>query len=57
MKGKVSGKDETKLAFQVVTFDTKTQLLTSRECLWNTKNAEDQIIWGKSATVSIAVHH
>jgi len=55
MKGQISGKDETKLAFQIVTFDTRKHLLTARECLWNTKSDPGHIVWGKSRTVSIAV--
>jgi 3',5'-cyclic AMP phosphodiesterase CpdA len=55
MKGQISGKDESKLAFQIVSFDIKKHQLTSRECLWNTKTAPGKIVWGKSITVSIAV--
>jgi len=55
MKGQFSGKDESKLAFQIVTFSTKTHLLTARECLWNTKASQGNIVWGKSTTVSIEV--
>jgi len=53
MKGKDSGKDETKLAFQVVVFDTATRQLTSRECLWNARAAEGPPAWGRSRTVSL----
>lgn len=59
MKGKVSGKDETKLAFQVVVYDVAAQKLTARECLWNTGGtgpdaATAPLVWGESITVSIA---
>ncbi len=52
MKGKFSGKDEKKLSFQVVAFDTATHRLTARECLWNAGAA---LAWGDSTTVAIAV--
>ena len=58
MKGKYSGKDESKLSFQVVTFDAAKGQLTSRECLWNARGAEDSdttpVAWGESRTVSLA---
>ncbi|MBS1501377.1 MAG: metallophosphoesterase [Bacteroidetes bacterium] len=57
MKGKYSSKDETQLSFQLISIDPKTQLMTVRECLWDTKPADlnQQIIFGKSATVSLKV--
>jgi hypothetical protein len=59
IKGKVSGKDETKLSFQVVTYDTETQTLTARECLWNAQGSADTdatpVGWGAARTVSLAV--
>ena len=58
MKGSFSGKDETKLSFQVVVFDAVAGRLTARECLWNTRPmSEDSapLAWGESRTVSIAV--
>jgi hypothetical protein len=58
MKGKVSGKDESKLSFQVVVFDVAAHQLTARECLWNSKGAADTdatpVAWGATETVSIA---
>lgn len=53
MKGNVSGKDQTKLSFQVVVFDTATHRLTARECLWNSRSADGPPVWGESATVSL----
>ncbi len=60
MKGKISGKDETQLAFQVVTYDLAQQKLTARECLWNAtaeKNHEGKgsasMAWGNSKTISL----
>ncbi|MCX6953290.1 MAG: metallophosphoesterase [Verrucomicrobia bacterium] len=56
MKGRESGKDETKLSFQVVVYDVAAKRLTSRECLWNpTAGARPGVVaWGESVTVSIA---
>lgn len=58
MKGKYSAKDETRLSFQLISLDTDKQLLTVRECLWDTKpgNANCQVIFGESKTVSLAVN-
>ena len=59
MKGRISGKDEKKASFQVVTFDVATKKLTSRDCLWNSRAAADgptvPVAWGESHTLSIAV--
>ena len=58
MKGSFSGKDETKLSFQVVVFDVAERRLTARECLWNTNPRSEgprALAWGESRTVSIAV--
>jgi len=58
IKGKDSGKDETKLSFQVVTYDAAAKTLTSRECLWNAQGRTDTdttpVGWGASRTVSLA---
>ena len=58
IKGKVSGKDETKLSFQVVTYDVAAQNVTARECYWNALGAADTdatpVAWGASRTVSLA---
>jgi predicted MPP superfamily phosphohydrolase len=58
MKGKYSSKDETLLSFQLISLDTKSQTLTVRECLWNTKpqDKNQQVVFGKSATVSLKVN-
>lgn len=53
MKGSVSNVDETKLSFQVISINGKTQTLTVRECLWNTSGTASKIIWGQSSTVSL----
>ncbi|HKB89969.1 MAG TPA: metallophosphoesterase [Opitutaceae bacterium] len=58
MKGKISGKDEIKLAFQFVIFDTASKKMTVRECLWNSPPSDNEngaaVAWGKSITVSLA---
>ncbi len=58
MKGEHSAKDETLLSFQLISIDPKTEDLTVRECLWNTKplSADNNIVFGKSATVSLKVN-
>jgi hypothetical protein len=55
MKGKVSAKDETKLAFELITIDRASKRLTARECLWNTnpKNPAAPLAWGAGRTVSL----
>jgi Calcineurin-like phosphoesterase len=57
MKGKYSSKDETKLSFQLISLDPKTQILTARECLWDTnpKDPSLGIVFGDSKTVSLKV--
>ena len=53
MKGSISGKDETKLSFQVLAIDGNTKTLTVRECLWNTSGAASPIAWGTNSTISL----
>ena len=47
MKGSVSMKDETKLAFDLVSIDVKTQTMTVRNGFWNADpaNADAPIVW------------
>ena len=58
MKGKYSAKDETRLSFQLISLDTRRQLLTVRECLWNTQpnNKLQPVVFGSMATVSLEVN-
>lgn len=58
MKGKYSAKDETLQSFQLISLDPKTQMLTVRECLWNTKplDPNQKIVFGKSSTISLKVN-
>lgn len=53
MKGKYSSKDETKLSFQLITIDTRSEAMTVRECLWNTDPGHPEIplLWGDSKTI------
>jgi len=55
MKGRVSSKDETKLAFDLVSVNTSTKTITVRECLWNAHPADpaQTISWGMSTTFSL----
>ncbi len=58
MKGKYSGKDETKLSFQLISIDVQNQMLTVRECLWNSDplNAAAKIKFGQQKTISLKVN-
>jgi hypothetical protein len=60
IKGRVSGKDETKLSFQVITYDVAANTLTARECLWNARAANESdatpVAWGAATTVSLLPH-
>ena len=54
MKGKVSGKDEARLSFQVVTYDIAAGRLTARECLWNAPGGPAAAVaWGEVKTISL----
>ena len=56
MKGRFSRQDETKLSFQVASFDPASRTMTVRECLWNTAPADPSapLAWGGSTTVALA---
>lgn len=58
MKGKFSAKDQTKLSFALISLDPAKQLLTVRECLWNTQpdNNDNKVVFGESRTISIKVN-
>jgi hypothetical protein len=57
MKGKTA-QDETRVSFQVVVYNVAEKKLTDRECLWNSRGADDgpsvPVAWGESHTVSLA---
>jgi hypothetical protein len=46
MKGRFSTKDETKLAFELVTINTNSGLLTIKEVLWNANLNSTKVNWG-----------
>jgi len=50
MKGRYSAKDETKLAFELISIDTVKKMMTVRECLWNANPAVPTaaVTWGIS---------
>ena len=53
MKGKVSSKDETQLAFELVSINTNLNMLTVREILWNANRNATSFIWGISKNISL----
>ncbi|NEW84792.1 MAG: hypothetical protein GZ094_20825 [Mariniphaga sp.] len=55
MKGNISGTDETKLSFQLVTIDVVNKSMTVRECLWNTTPTvpTTAIVFGATKTISL----
>ena len=57
MKGKPSSKDETRLSFQLISIDTRSQTMTVRECLWDTHPDDPAglVSWGQSRTISLRV--
>jgi hypothetical protein len=46
MKGRISLKDEKKLAFELVSINTNTGMLTVKEVLWNTNQNSNEVKWG-----------
>ncbi|HVW95417.1 MAG TPA: hypothetical protein VHA56_05585 [Mucilaginibacter sp.] len=57
MKGEYSSQDETKLSFLLISLNTKTQTLTVRECLWNTKpfDPKPSVVFGQHSTISLSI--
>ena len=53
MKGRISLKDEKKLAFELVTIDTYTGLLTVKEVLWNEHLNSKEPGWGQVGTYQL----
>lgn len=49
MKGRISVKDEKKLAFELVSINVNTGLLTVKEVLWNANENANQWKWGQMA--------
>ncbi|PZP41427.1 MAG: hypothetical protein DI598_18235 [Pseudopedobacter saltans] len=52
MKGNLSKKNETDLAYEIIDIDTHNRQLTVRECLWNTNKKKGDVKWGKSKTIN-----
>jgi hypothetical protein len=46
MKGRISLKDEKKLAFELVSINTHTGVLTVKEVLWNANQNSKEVKWG-----------
>ncbi len=55
MKGRYSAKDETKLAFELITIDTVNKKMTVRECLWNTNPADPNTVLGWGISINSAL--
>ncbi len=53
MKGRVSLKDETKLAFELVSINTKNGQLTFKEVLWNANASDQKFEWGQTTTLEL----
>lgn len=54
MKGALSSKDETRLAFEVITIDMHRRTMTVRECLWNTTPDDPSVLrWGQMKTMGL----
>ena len=53
MKGRISLKDEKKLAFELVTMNTLSGVLTVREVLWNAQDGVSSFNWGLMANYSL----
>lgn len=53
MKGRISVKDEKKLAFELVTMNTHSGVLTVREVLWNAQDGVSSFNWGLMANYSL----
>jgi hypothetical protein len=53
MKGRLSAKDETQLAFELVSINANTGALSVREILWNANKNATHFTWGKNITISL----
>jgi hypothetical protein len=53
MKGKSSAKDESKLAFEIVSINTISKILTVREVLWNAATSATVLKWGQSINIKL----
>jgi len=53
MKGRISVKDEKKLAFELITMNSHSGALTVREVLWNAQEGVSSFNWGLMANYSL----
>ena len=55
MKGKYSKNGEKKLSFLVISINTRSKMMTVRQCFWNKdpKNPGNPVQWGTSETISL----
>jgi len=53
MKGQTSAKDESKLAYEIVSINTVSKVLTVREVLWNTTASAGVLKWGESINIKL----
>ena len=53
MKGRISLKDEKKLAFELVSINTHTGILTVKEVLWNAHLNSNELGWGLEGTYNL----
>ena len=55
MKGRYSAEDETKISFELISFNKISRELTVRECLWNKEplNPSNPVSWGTSITLTL----
>jgi hypothetical protein len=53
MKGRISLKDETKLAFELVSINTKNQIMTVKEVLWNANMNSQKFEWGQTINITL----
>jgi hypothetical protein len=53
MKGRISAKDEKKLAFELISMNTQSGLLSVREVLWNAQEGLSSFNWGMTANYSL----
>jgi hypothetical protein len=53
MQGRISLKDEKKLAFELVSININTGLLTVKEVLWNAHLNSNEPAWGQVGTYKL----
>ena len=53
MKGRLSAKDESKLAYEIISLNTFTGKLMVKECLWNDQKRIGHFSWGQEFELSL----